>query len=151
MEPSLQNTSRRALRLLNDARISKIGYLINHLFSQSIDLDIIQLLKAELHQFYLYVSHSPLALILISYTSDPDLSFLVIRHIRQHLQQNEESAFFYIPTVSDIIDDFDEHQGANGLEENLEWSELDEVIRHISGELIETRAPPDRLLDMVLR
>lgn len=76
----------------------------------------------------------------------------MIRHIRRHLHQYEEFfTFFHIPTFSDIIGDRDEQQIDNIPEESIEWPELDEIIQHFSGELLETRAPSDRILDMVLR
>lgn len=66
----------------------------------------------------------------------------MIRHIRRLVQQND-GVLLCSTMIQDLVTrngDFestDEHQVYNRLEGNIEWSEFDEVVQHVSDDLSE--------------
>lgn len=153
MKASLQSTSRRALTVLNDSANAKINFLVDAIFSYNDD-DTWWSLLAELNQYYMY------ALCLAEYdgislhlNSDPELSFLVIRHVRHRLQHGSDPALIQDLLLHSV--DFKESEDSEMvysiLEKNIEWPEFDEVFRHFSEIVSYYCGEYYYLLDMSLR
>lgn len=53
--------------------------------------------------------------------------------------------------LSDNLGNADSRKGEEVLEENIEWSEFDEVVRHFSGKSLANATAFNRILDVLLR
>lgn len=89
--------------------------------------------------------------------SDPDFSFLVIRHIRHQLKHGSRAGATFLTLFKSFLTRAGDFGNIDGLqvydilEKNIEWSEFDEVIQRFSGEFLESPLYYFRLLDLSLR